>query len=82
MGSAMVTDEMGSQSPPPPEMGGTGGSKKSTIGNRETERVDFKGGRASFVTTISQGAPSEPQHVMSFQGQRLLKTAARPPQIR
>ena len=81
MGSAIVTDEMGSQSPPP-EMGGTGGSKKSTIGNRETERVDFRGGRASFATTISRGAPSEPQHVMSFRGQRLLKTAARPPQIR
>jgi hypothetical protein len=67
---------------PPPKIGGTGGSKKSTIRNRETERVDFRGGRASFATTISRGAPSKPQYVISFRGQRLLKTAARPPQIR
>jgi hypothetical protein len=41
MGSAMVTDKMGSQSPPPVRNRGGDGSRKSTIGNRETERVDF-----------------------------------------
>jgi len=40
MGSAMVADEMGSH-PPPRNRGGGDGSRKSTIGNRETERVDF-----------------------------------------
>jgi hypothetical protein len=38
MGSAIVTDEMGSH--PHPEIGG---SKKSAIRNIEIERVDFRG---------------------------------------
>jgi hypothetical protein len=64
MGSAMVTDKMGR----PPQKRGGEENRKSTIRNRETGRVDFRG-----VRRLARVCASKPEHVMSFRGPRCQK---------
>jgi hypothetical protein len=67
---------------PPPGNRGEGMEAESRQLGTEKQKGSTLEFEHLFATTISRGAQASRKHVMSFRGQRLLKTAATPPQIR